>query len=106
MYTVISAARMSNGSLASEFVNDAAVPWNPPAAGRHVHVFLRFVDRRDGVAQRSIRRQIERHRDRRKLTLVGNGERLRRVFKVGESAQRHGTAGGRTGRARGTGPLG
>ena len=26
MYTVTSAARMSNGSLASEFVNDAAVP--------------------------------------------------------------------------------
>src|SRR5580700_2116135 len=29
MYTVTSAARISNGSLASELVNDAAVPWNP-----------------------------------------------------------------------------
>src|ERR1700691_1240013 len=29
MYTVTSAARISKGSLASELVNDAAVPWNP-----------------------------------------------------------------------------
>src|ERR1035437_4767284 len=63
---------------------------------RYLHVFLRFVDRRNGFAQRGIRREIERYGDGRKLTLVVNGERLGRLLKVRESAKRHGTAGGRT----------
>jgi hypothetical protein len=55
-------------------------------AGRHVHVFLHFVDRRNSLAQRGIWREIERYGDGRKLTLVGNGERLRRLLEVCEKA--------------------
>jgi hypothetical protein len=49
MYTVTSAARMSNGSLASEFVKRCRGALKTGLqAGRHVHVFLHFVDRRNG----------------------------------------------------------
>jgi len=50
--------------------------------------FCTLVDRRDGLAQRGIGRQIERYGDGWKLTLVGNGQRLRRLLEVRESAQR------------------
>src|ERR1022692_2933016 len=72
-----------------------------------MHVFLRFVDRSNGISQRRIGCKIERYRDRRKLPLVINGERFCRFFKMRESAQRYGTAYGRTGGAcRGGSPAG
>ncbi len=44
-------------------------------AGRHVHLFLHLVNGGDGLAQRSVRRQVERDGDRRELSLVVDGER-------------------------------
>ena len=59
-------------------------------AGRHVHVILKFVDVRNGIAQGAIRREIEGHGDGRKLPLMVNGERLGCVFKMCERAEWHG----------------
>ena len=45
-------------------------------AGRHVHVFLQFVDGRNGAAQRSVRRQVEGDGYGGKLSLMIDRKRL------------------------------
>ena len=81
MYTVTRAARISRASLDSEFSKAAAVPWKPACTLAGKFKFLAsLVDGGDGLAQRGIGGQVERNRDRRKLTLVVDRERFRARF--------------------------
>ena len=70
------AARIRIGSLASEFWNAAAVPWNAglDACG-HADFLLGLVDGVHGVAQRGVGRKVEREGDDRELSLMIDDER-------------------------------
>ena len=57
--------------------------------GGQAHLARGLLDRRDGVAQRRARREIERDGDRRKLALVIDGERRGGGGIVREGAERH-----------------
>ena len=60
-------------------------------AGRHVHVLLQLVDGRNGTSEGSVRSQVERHSDCRKLSLMRDRERLSSRLEMRECAERNGT---------------
>ena len=76
MYTVTIAARISKGSLDKRILKSRRRALKAGVnAGRKIDVLLRLLDGLGGVAQRDSRRQIERKRHHRELSLVIDRQR-------------------------------